>query len=400
MSLSPPQNKDMRILDRDAFKKTFTTLAVRVSASLVKQITIALNDVLLNQPRLHNVVSDNNAATDTKLILLSLHVKDVKEDLSNEQFLLIKDHDIVSYTFDLSYDYWTTEQILSSVMLEGDAEAPSSYTVTGHIAHVNLKEENAPYKSLIAQVILDKNKKIKSVVNKTSTIDNTYRNFEMEILAGDRNMITELKENECRFKFDFSKVYWNSRLQAEHRRLIGLFKKGDYICDVMAGVGPFAIPAAKKGAYVYANDLNPSSFQWLSENVKLNKISSDNIKTFNLDGRDFIRQAVDDLYIETGHTFNHFIMNLPATAIEFLDTFKGLYRERATTMEPNKLPLIHCYCFTRSSDPTDDITQRINQIIGCPTDANHFKLHWVRTVAPKKDMYCVSFRLTPEIVFS
>ena len=29
-------------------------------------------------------------------------------------------------------------------------------------------------------------------MNKTNNIDNTYRNFEMEILAGDSNMITEL----------------------------------------------------------------------------------------------------------------------------------------------------------------------------------------------------------------
>jgi tRNA (guanine37-N1)-methyltransferase len=32
-----------------------------------------------------------------------------------------------------------------------------------------------------------------------------------------------------------------------------------------------------------------------------------------------------------------------------------------------------------------------------PIDA---ALHWVRTVAPKKDMYCVSFRLSPEIAFA
>ena len=119
-------------------------------------------------------------------------ILDVHASLSSEKLELIKENDIVPYTFEIGYDYWTMEQILYSVMLEGDDETPTSYTATGHIAHINLKDENIPYKSLIAQVILDKNKKISSVVNKTNNIDNTYRNFEMEIVAGDDNMITEL----------------------------------------------------------------------------------------------------------------------------------------------------------------------------------------------------------------
>lgn len=40
----------------------------------------------------------------------------------------------------------------------------------------------------------------------------------------------------------------------------------------MAGVGPFSIPAVKKGAIVYANDLNPASYESLCENIKLNKV--------------------------------------------------------------------------------------------------------------------------------
>lgn len=62
------------------------------------------------------------------------------------------------------------------------------------------------------QVLLDKNKHIQSVVNKTETIDNTYRNFKMELLAGVDDMNVTVKENGCLFQFDFSKVYWNSRL--------------------------------------------------------------------------------------------------------------------------------------------------------------------------------------------
>lgn len=42
--------------------------------------------------------------------------------------------------------------------------------------------------------------------------------------------------------------------------------------DVMAGVGPFAVPAAKKGCFVLGNDLNPESVKWMRENRIKNKV--------------------------------------------------------------------------------------------------------------------------------
>ena len=41
---------------------------------------------------------------------------------------------------------------------------------------------------------------------------------------------------------------------------------------MFCGIGPFAIPAAKRGLHVFANDLNPASYQYLLENAKLNKV--------------------------------------------------------------------------------------------------------------------------------
>lgn len=122
--------------------------------------------------------------------------------------------------------------------------------------------------------MLDKSKNIQTVVNKIDSIDHTFRFFAMELLAGREDYIATMVESKCKFTFDFSKVYWNSRLQGEHLRLVQLFKKGDIIVDVFGGVGPFALPAGKKGCTVFTNDLNPISYKYLVQNIAANKVPS------------------------------------------------------------------------------------------------------------------------------
>ncbi|KAJ1623198.1 SAM-dependent methyltransferase TRM5/TYW2-type [Pavlovales sp. CCMP2436] len=96
----------------------------------------------------------------------------------------------------------------------------------------------------------------------------------MELLAGDPDMRAECKQNGCVFTLDYDKVYWNSRLEKEHGLLVSQMGPRDILVDMMAGIGPFAIPAAKKGVRVFANDLNPESYKWLTLNVASNKVGS------------------------------------------------------------------------------------------------------------------------------
>jgi tRNA (guanine37-N1)-methyltransferase len=53
-----------------------------------------------------------------------------------------------------------------------------------------------------------------------------------------------------------------------------MFKLEDVVADVFAGVGPFSVPAAKKGCAVLANDLNPDSYEYLQLNIRQNKVST------------------------------------------------------------------------------------------------------------------------------
>lgn len=52
----------------------------------------------------------------------------------------------------------------------------------------------------------------------------------------------------------------------------------------------------------------------------------------------------------------HFVMNLPDSALEFLDAFRGILTPRGETEGRLDgvyvtMPMVHCYCFTRELDP-------------------------------------------------
>ena len=179
---------------------------------------------------------------------------------------------------------------MNSVIPEGDSDdIQSGFTVVGHIgksesvvlarwlickAHFNLRSRFLPYKHVIAQVILDKNPAIRTVINKVENVGtrSEYRTFAYEVLAGDPSMAVTVKSLDCTFRFDYSKVYWNPRLDTEHERIVKHFRPGEAVCDVMAGIGPFAVPAGKKKVFAFANDLNPSSYHSLVDAVNANKV--------------------------------------------------------------------------------------------------------------------------------
>ena len=259
---------------------------------------------------------------------------------------------------------------------------------------------------------------LKTVVNKVNGIDNTYRNFTLEILAGVDNTCVETRENSCTFRFDFAKVYWNPRLGTEHERVVKLLHERDVLYDVFAGVGPFSVPGVtvRKVSAVLANDLNPDSYRCLVENHRINNKSKTKLKeqqsraaflkstsksaeailaaasdgfsydplqtffAFNMDGKEFIKSKLKYHLIETlnyrevnkigsdddddaSKAKFYVLMNLPAIAIEFLHAFRHLYNSDETRLIEQRLGntsrldtcKLHVYCYHFAKSEQDDL---------------------------------------------
>lgn len=386
------------LLDRALFKKTLQVVGVRVEAKKIGKVVKALHGHLLNRPKLRNVVPDpanpepyKNSSS--KLVLLNEKVvdKDTLQPLAPElvSFLRAEGLAFVDHAIDLDYSYFAVDQVLAQVLPEG-MDIPSSFETVGHIAHLNLRDNQLPFKHVIGQVILDKNQQIRTVVNKTDNIETKFRTFPMEVIAGDDDMLVELHECKAAFRFNYAEVYWNSRLQQEHLRVVRSFAPSDVVCDMMCGIGPFAIPLALRGIKVLANDLNPRSFHYLKENIALNKVEH-LVEAYNLDGRAFVAQLLAER-----KQFSQVLMNLPAIALEFLDVFPGQFDHWE-----GELPFVHCYCFSNAEDSFEaDVRARAESVLGGKLDPERTSFHQVRDVAPKKVMMCLSFQLPEDIAFS
>ncbi|CAA3008599.1 tRNA (guanine(37)-N1)-methyltransferase 2 [Olea europaea subsp. europaea] len=496
------------MLEERIFDVKLNLWALRIPRESCKLATRILNGYLLDRPRIKPITEDPTCNKNRYMILSEkVQNPDLSEIPSQklDELREIFKIEVVPYSLTLGYSYWGADYILKQILPPG-VEVPSSfetivkitlvYRCAGHIAHLNITDELLPYKDVIAKVIYDKNQpRIKTIVNKVGAIKNEFRVPKFEILAGDDNMVTEVKQYGATFKLDYSSVYWNSRLEHEHLRLISKFRAGDIICDMFAGIGPFAIPAAQKGCVVYANDLNPDSVRYLKINAEINKV--DNlIHAYNKDAREFIAEllvapssegeslsdeviskscekwdtnenrqthfedscltdkveeiaeenlnnseSIGQLCMKKGSNLttakrrpgspleengmaecastdvsgqkkqginkrlrgcvsfstrplehiDHVIMNLPASALQFLDAFRDLIQMRYWK---GSLPWIHCYCFMRSTETKEYIVSEAETALGASIqDPVFFR---VRDVAPNKAMYCLSFRLSEE----
>ncbi|GFT37289.1 hypothetical protein NPIL_421781 [Nephila pilipes] len=396
LSVFPPHKvRGMKVLDRDAFRKEVSVPFLLVTFDIFGEVVELLKqrDCLLDIDNLQPVQDIGK----DKIILLN-------PDLSEEKLLFLSQ---CIHTFDVSnvswrritvtYENWNAQEILKAILPINTNNKTTIYSITGHIIHVCIKPELKDFKYVIGQVLLDKHPNIRTVIYKVPIIEDKFHNLSFELLAGVPEYEILVKEKNFQYAFDFSKVLWNPPLVKEREQIFKKIESGDLVYDVFADVGKYAIPLAGRKCHVHANDINPDSYKWLCHNVNLNKVTQ-YIHTYNLDEKGFIQTIVKNGLIdfwsrENNNSRVHVLLNLPSCAIDFLETFKGLFSENL--LKVGVMPIINCYFYPKKGET---YKYTIDKYFDDEAKKS-LKISVIRLVKAKSVLFRATYKLTKKTLF-
>ena len=121
---------------------------------------------------------------------------------------------------------------------------------------------------------LSKKHNVKTIM-RIDHIQGTKREPVYEILYGGETE-TINKENGCLFKLDLAKVMWSKGNNNERLRIAKLVEDDEIVLDMFAGIGYFSIPIGvySNAKHIYSIEINPNSYFYLNENIRLNKLTN------------------------------------------------------------------------------------------------------------------------------
>jgi tRNA (guanine37-N1)-methyltransferase len=201
------------------------------------------------------------------------------------------------------------------------------------IGDVVIVDEDDPERAReLADAIVASALPVKTVLNRASKIKGEQRVRDWELLAGEDTEAVH-REYGCEFALDLAAVYFSPRLATERHRVIEQVAAAGQVLDMFAGVGPFVIPAAERGATAVGVDVNETAIDSLRENAERNGVA-DRVTAIHGDVR--------DVAADYEGWADRLVMNLPHSADEFLDTAIRLAGEEC---------VLHYYDIQHEDDP-------------------------------------------------
>ena len=240
---------------------------------------------------------------------------------------------------------------------------------------VIVDEDDPSRASAIADAVMTSDLPCATVLNRASPIEGAHRVREWDVLAGE-DTETVHREYGHAFALDVARVYFSPRLATERHRVTTQVSAGECVVDMFAGVGPYAVPMADRGADVVACDLNEVAVAYLRENAVRNGVD-DRVTAVGGDVR-----ATTDTYADTA---DRLVMNLPHSADDFLETAVSLAGDEC---------VVHYYDIQHDADLFGPGRRAIQKAAGSTYDVSVETERVVRSYAPHEENVCLDVRLT------
>jgi tRNA wybutosine-synthesizing protein 2 len=174
---------------------------------------------------------------------------------------------------------------------------PNRWWFVGDILIIPIPKQLEKYGEDIGTALVQlEGKKRRTVLGKFGPTEGIKRTPNFKYLAGDKNTETIHKELGCKFKIDAAKITFSPGNLGERKRLLELVEKNEFVIDMFSCVGNLSLPIAvhKAPKQLIAAEINPIAYQYLEENIILNKVE-DRMKGVLGDNRvilgDFERKA-------------------------------------------------------------------------------------------------------------
>jgi len=248
-----------------------------------------------------------------------------------------------------------------------------SYDIVGDIAIIRVPEPQLRYSKLIAEAIMTIHHEVKSVWRQSSSVSGDFRLRKLEHILGKETTETCYREHGCIYKTDLKKAYFSPRLSYERMRIAGLIQRGETVVNMFAGVGCYSIAIAKHSApmKVYSVDVNPSAFQYLRENIRLNRVEA---VVVPLQG-----DAKEVIEMELQNVADRVLMPLPELAYDYLDYARLALKPAGGW--------IHYYSFEhakKGEDPVQKAEKQVREKLGRLDDVFQVSRgRVVRTIGPR-----------------
>lgn len=151
---------------------------------------------------------------------------------------------------------------------------PSGFHLVGHVALLQINSELQPYEKFIGNATLEYDRRIKSVAIKVGPTTGAIRKPAYRVIAGEVETVTSLTECGVLFRLDPLRLTFSKGNKAERIRIPSIIRPQEIVVDMFACVGQFALHIAKRSSAskVIAIEMNPEAYQYLLENITINKL--------------------------------------------------------------------------------------------------------------------------------